>query len=153
MSLVIPLLLQALASGIASVGFSLLFGAPARCFPYCGLIGAVGWTAYLILEMTAAPTLATLAATILVVLLSRWYAVRGQCPATIFLTSAMVPLVPRRGLYWATYYAVNGELELAMDTGFEAFKMVVAIVLGIVLVLELPQRWFRAARRKPRQEG
>ena len=65
----------------------------------------------------------------------------------------MIPLVPGRGIYWATYYAVNGELELAMDTGFEAFKMVVAIVLGIVLVLELPQRWFRAARRKPRQDG
>lgn len=137
------LLLQVLAASVGTVAFSLLFGAPAKYFFYCGMIGGAGWLAYLLLlPLTSSPT-AIFIATVIVILMSRWYAVRKRCPVTIFLISGIIPLVPGAGIYWAAYYAVTNQLAMASETGFEALKVAVAIVLGIVFVFELPQKIFR----------
>ena len=92
--------------------------------------------------------MATFAATIGVILLSRWFAVRKRCPVTIFLISGIIPLVPGAGIYWTAYYIVTNQLKLASETGFLALKVAVAIVLGIVFVFELPQKFFEPRFRK-----
>ena len=79
------LLIQTLAAAVATVGFSLLFGVPARYYPSCALIGGVSWLAYLLLLPYSSVSIATFAATVIVILLSRWFAVREHCPVTIFL--------------------------------------------------------------------
>ena len=38
---------------------------------------------------------------------------------------------------------MTGQLDQALVTGFQALKMAVAIVLGIVFIFELPQGFFR----------
>ena len=61
--------------------------------------------------------------------------------------------VPRRcyvwcgaaGIYWTSYYLVMNEMDQALTTGYEAVKCAAAIVLGIVLAFELPQKLFRRA--------
>lgn len=127
-----------------TVAFSLLFGVPTRYYPYCGLIGGVGWFVYsLCIQYSTAPT-ASLAATVMVMLLSRLFAVRERCPVTIFMISGIFPLVPGAGVYWTAYYIVTNDLDMAAQTGFTAFKVAVAIVLGIVFVFELPQGIFRS---------
>ena len=137
------LLIQTLAAAVATVGFSLLFGVPARC----AMIGGVGWLAYLLLLPYSSVSIATFAATVIVILLSRWFAVREHCPVTIFLISGIIPLVPGAGIYRAAYYTVTNQLYLAVQTGFDAVKMAVAIVLGIVFVFEIPQAVFRIGSR------
>mgnify|MGYP003371754346 FL=1 len=82
-------------------------------------------------------------ATVLVILLSRFFAVRKRCPVTIFLISGILPLVPGAGIYWTAYYLVTNQLDLALSKGFLAVKVAVAIVLGIVFVFEIPQRFFK----------
>lgn len=136
------MLIQVPAAAIGTVGFSLLFGAPVRYYPYCGLIGGAGWLFYLSLLPVFSTFTATLAATVGVILMSRWFAVRKRCPVTIFLISGIIPLVPGAGVYWAAYYTVTGQFSMASQTGFTALKVAVAIVLGIVFVFELPQRIF-----------
>ncbi len=59
------------------------------------------------------------------------------------------PLVPGAGIYRAAYYTVTNQLYLAVQTGFDAVKMAVAIVLGIVFVLKFRRRYFRLAIREP----
>ncbi|ADL06643.1 threonine/serine exporter family protein [Lacrimispora saccharolytica] len=139
---------EAAAAVTGTVAFSLLFGVPGRFYPYCGLIGGSGWLVYAgLMNGVTAPS-AALAATIVVILLSRTFAVRERCPVTIFLISGIFPLVPGAGVYWTAYYIVTNELELAVRTGFLALKVAVAIVLGIVFVFELPQGFFRFAAKK-----
>ncbi len=141
--MIVQLLFQGIIATLATTAFSMLFGVPVRFYPYCGLIGGIGWLLYLILApLTAAPA-ATFFATVAVILMSRWFAVRKHCPVTIFLISGIIPLVPGTGIYRASYYTVTGQLAMAGQTGFEAVKIAVAIVLGIVFVFELPQRIFR----------
>ena len=92
------LLIQTCAAAMATIGFSLLFGVPARYYPSCALIGGVSWLAYLLLLPYSSVSIATFAATVIVILMSRWFAVRKRCPVTIFLISGIIPLVPGAGI-------------------------------------------------------
>ena len=75
----------------------------------------------------------------MVILLSRLAAVKERCPVTIFLISGIFPLVPGAGVYWTVYYMVTDQLYLAVQTGYTAVNVAVAIVLGIVVDYELQQ--------------
>lgn len=141
------LLLEAVAALIGTIAFSLLFGVPTRYYPYCGFIGGSGWVVYAVLLKWVTTPVAALIATIVVILLSRMFAVRKRCPVTIFLISGIFPLVPGAGVYWTAYYIVTDELALAARTGFMALKVAVAIVLGIVFVFELPQGFFEFVKK------
>ena len=139
-------LLQILAAGIGTVAFGALFGVPSNYYPYCGLIGASGWAVYVFLWMRTgfwSEAVVVFLATVLVILMSRFFAVRERCPVTIFLICGILPLVPGAGIYWTCYYLVTGQLDEASTRGFSALKAAVAIVLGIVFVFEIPQRFFK----------
>ena len=51
--------------------------------------------------------------------------------------------MPGAGIYWTCYYLGTGQLDEASTRGFSALKAAVAIVLGIVFVFEIPQRFFK----------
>ena len=139
-------LLQILAAGIGTVAFGALFGVPSKYYLYCGLIGASGWAVYVFLWMRTgfwSEAVVVFLATVLVILMSRFFAVRERCPVTIFLICGILPLVPGAGIYWTCYYLVTGQLDEASTRGFSALKAAVAIVLGIVFVFEIPQRFFK----------
>ncbi|WP_432630128.1 threonine/serine exporter family protein [Brotaphodocola sp.] len=146
--MILHLLTQTISASIATVGFSLLFGVPSRYYPCCALIGGVSWLAYLLILPYSSVSIATFASTVIVILMSRWFAVRERCPVTIFLISGIIPLVPGAGIYRATYYMVTEQLHQAVQTGFESVKVAVAIVLGIVFVFEIPQKVFQFGTNK-----
>lgn len=140
---------QVAAAGVGTVAFALLFGVPRKYYIHCGIIGGAGWLLYSLLYNNAGCTAteATFFATVLVILLSRLFAVWERCPATVFLISGIFPLVPGAGIYWTAYYLVTNQLREALSSGFAAVKAAVAIVLGIVVVFEIPYRFFRLRRR------
>lgn len=128
---------------VATVSFSLIYHVPTKFYFYCGMIGGLGWVCYKIatfLTLDAAES--AFIATLVVVCLSRFYAVRKRCPATVFLISGIFPLVPGAGVYWTAYYLVVDNLREAVTRGFDTIKIAVAIVLGIVIVFEFPQKMF-----------
>ena len=138
---------QVLAAVIGTVAFSVLYSVPREYYPYCGFIGGGGWLVYCLFIPHASAPEATFIAAILVVLLSRICAVWERCPVTIFLISGIFPLVPGGGVYWAAYYIVTAQMDLAAKTGFMALKVAVAVVLGIVIVFQIPQSAFKMKRR------
>ena len=75
-------------------------------------------------------------------LLSRLAAVPFRCPAQVFLLCGIFPLVPGAGIFWFTYYLTDSQFDLSMQSGWMASKVAIAIVLGIILAMELPQRLF-----------
>lgn len=70
------MMIQIIAAVIATVGFSVLFGVPSRYYPYCGVIGGAGWLVYLLTLEHFRTAGASLAATMVVIFLSRLAAVR-----------------------------------------------------------------------------
>lgn len=138
---------QVLAAMAGTFAFSILFGVPKKYYPFCGLIGGCGWIVYLLFAGFGAVA-ASLAATMAVVFFSRITAIWEQCPVTVFLISGIFPLVPGAYVYWTAYYFVTDDLRLAVQNGYMAVKIAFAIVLGIVFVFEIPQKFFRKLLRK-----
>ena len=139
---------ETLSACIGTIAFALLFGVPRRYYPLCGMIGAVGWVLFRAAEPFAGRMMAVFLASAAVVLLSRLFAVRAGCPATIFMVPGLFPLVPGAGIYWTIYELVMKNMTEALSRGFVALQDAVAIVLGIVVIFELPQRVFARARKK-----
>ena len=142
------LLVQTAAAFVGTFAFADLFGVPRAQYSSSGLIGAVGWCLYLVLVRYAGcgPTIAIILSSVLICVLSRIFAVMQKCPAQVFLLCGIFPLVPGAGIFWCTYYLVSADLPQALATGFGALKAAVAIVLGIILAMELPQRIFSGQR-------
>lgn len=137
------LMIELLAAGLGTAAFALLFSVPPAYYLRCGVIGGAGWLCYrLLLGLGTAPSI--FFATVLVVFFSRYSAVKRRCPVTLFLIPGIFPLVPGAGIYWTAYSIVVSRLDQAAGRGFATIKSAVAIVLGILLVFELPQGLFRA---------
>ena len=144
------MIFELISAAVGTVAFSLLFGVPRKFYLYCGGIGAAGWLMYkLMLEKVGLSiAVSVFLATVVIVLLSRYAAVFEKCPATVFLITGIFPVVPGAQIYWATYYLVTDQLYEALDSGFLALKIMISIVLGIVVVFELPYKFFRIRKSK-----
>lgn len=142
------LLTQALSAFVATMAFAALFGVPRPQYLTVGVIGAIGWTACLLLVRAAGctPTVAVILSSMLICICSRIAAIWQHCPAQVFLLCGMFTLVPGAGIFWCTYYLVSAQFGLALSSGFIAIKAAVGIVLGIILAMEIPQRIFSGKR-------
>lgn len=140
---------QALGAFLGTWGFAVLYGTDKEQYLLTGLIGIVGWLVYLVFlrYVGTSPAISTFFASVVVCLLSRFSAVPTRCPAQVFIICGIFPLVPGAGLFWFSYYLTAGEFDLSSHYGFVALKVAVAIVLGIIMAMELPQRWFSGRRR------
>lgn len=143
------LLVQTLAAFIGTTAFAVLFGVPRKQYVAAGIVGALGWLLYLILIRYAgmSAAIATLISTVFIGILSRVFAVVEKCPAAVFLLCGIFPLVPGAGVFWCTYYLISSQFDLSSTAGFTAAKIAIAIVLGIILAMELPQRFFSGRKR------
>jgi uncharacterized membrane protein YjjB (DUF3815 family) len=134
---------ELIASLMGTVAFSVLFGVPKKYYLDCGLIGLAGWLVYRLTQMAGVGnTFAVFFAVVIIILCSRITAVRRMCPATVFMITGIFPLVPGAQIYWAAYYLVTNQFDQAMSSGFTAIKVIIAIVLGIIFVFEIPGRFF-----------
>jgi len=127
---------------IGTIAFSHLFNVPKKHYVYCGLVGALGYLCYCLVNEKASSTLATFIATMLVVLTSRILTILRKCPITIFLISGIFPLVPGTSVYNTAYYFVVNDLGQATVWGINSLKIAFAIVLGIVFIVSIPRHMF-----------
>ena len=143
------ILWQCLAAFIGTFAFAILFGAPRKQYFTAGVIGAIGWVIYLLLTGSchSGPTVSITVATIIICILSRFSAVKDKCPSTVYLLCGIFPLVPGAGIFWFTYYLVSSQFYMSATAGFAAVKAAIAIVLGIIVAMELPQRLFSGKRK------
>jgi uncharacterized membrane protein YjjB (DUF3815 family) len=133
-----------ICSFMGTIAFSVLFNVPRRFYVWCGLTGMCGWLCYCVVLNRTSVTMASFLGTFLVVLMSRALAVWQKCPITVFLVAGIFPLIPGAGIYYTVYNVVQGNLAEAAVRGIGAVKVAFAIVLGIVFVVSIPKRWFKA---------
>lgn len=127
---------------IGTIAFSHLFNVHKKHYFFCGLVGAVGYLCYCLLDLRVGTGFATFVATMVVVLFSRILTVIRRCPITIFLISGIFPLVPGASVYNTAYYFVMNNLEEATTWGINSLKVAFAIVLGIVFIVSIPREFF-----------
>lgn len=144
------IVMQSIGAFVGTLAFAVLFGVPRKQYTACGVIGAIGWAVYLALTRycTISIGIAILLSSVVICILSRVVAVKDKCPSTVFLLCGIFPLVPGAGIFWCTYYLVSADMQMAAFTGFNAVKAAIAIVLGIIFAMELPQKVFSKRKVK-----
>ena len=137
----IRLIAEFFAACVGTIAFALLFQVPRKYYLYCGIAGACGWICYkLILPYTTEPV-SIFFATVLVIILSRSFAVYKRCPVTVFLIAGIFPLVPGTGIYFTVYAAISGEYMQAVASFVSAFKGGFAIAIAVVGGIIIPTRY------------
>ena len=145
------IILQTIVAFFATVSFAVLFQVPRHQYFWSGITGSLGWLCYLLVNQGYdSVVIASFAATLALTAVSRFFAVWRKTPITIFLICGIFPLVPGAGIYYTAYYFIIGDNAMAAAKGTETLKIAVAITLGIVIILSIPQKIFRLGLDKDR---
>ncbi len=144
---------DAIWSGIAALGFSLLFNVPVRTLPGCVAAGALGHALRtLLMQFGVGMEAGTLIAATAVGFLSLRFAQHWHTPPTIYAVAGAIPMVP--GVF--AFEAMMGLLRIATqpspDLGVLTEAIVSAVKTGLILAaiaggITMPGLLFR--RHKP----
>jgi len=132
----------------ACVAFSIVYNVSPRRIPLTCLGGALGWMVYLSLDF-ASNVPKYFIATVVISVYAEIMARLCRVPVTLFLTTAVLPLVPGGGMYYTMEYCVRGDTTAFMETGLQTLSIAGAIALGIMLVSSMVRMW--KVMRSPKQ--
>lgn len=140
---------QFIAAMLGVLAFAVLFHAPSRFYIPCGLCGALSWMVYLVVvqEFDAGVGVASLAASLVLAIVSAILAVQMKAPATIFLVTGIFPLVPGSNIYYAAYHMIQGELSTCAEKGVETLLIAGGIAVGLMIGSAFAQTCLKLARQ------
>lgn len=143
--------IQALLSFIATACFGVIFNAPTKVIPYCGLVGAVCWLLYYVL--TSFQHLEMIQATFLSAFLVAFMAhvlARTKCmPVIVFSVAGIIPLVPGGAAYNTMRNIVEQDYTTGLQNGMLVFMISGAIAMGLVfseVIMQVLFSFFRIGR-------
>lgn len=114
--------------------FALLLRVPRRFLLWCSLTGAFGYLIFLISEITLSePVFSYFLATLLIELASEILARRLKTLSTLFVTTALIPLVPGLGLYRTMYALVQNDLSGAASEGASTMIAILAMAAALAV--------------------
>ena len=126
---------QITAALIGSFGFVVFLKMKGKQIVMAGIGGGITWALYLLLESALGGLfLPNLLASIFVGVYAEVMARVNRAPATIFLTTGAVPLIPGGSLYYTMLGLVEQDEQLFADSGTKAAVIALAIALGFVCV-------------------
>lgn len=131
-------LLQLAAATLGSLGFSLIFNVRGRQLIFATLGGFLSWAVYLLLEPTGMSDVARyFISSVTITVYAEVCARLRRTPATVFLVSAAIPLIPGSSLYTTMVYAVHLNGPEFIRQGLHTLLLAGAISAGIILVSTL----------------
>ena len=131
--------IQLLTAFGGSLGFSLVFNIRNRFrLFFAGLGGVISWGIYLIFFSLIGGEIisyfiASVAFTFYAEVLARYY----KTPATLFLVSSAIPLIPGGSLYKTMSFAIGYEWSRFFQQGLLTLMLAAAIAVGILFAMGL----------------
>ena len=142
------ILIQIGLSFIATSCFGVIFNAPIKAIPWCGIVGSVGWTLYhLLSEAGVYEVHASFVGAFVVTIVAHIYARRFRMPMIVFSVSGIIPLVPGGIAYNAMRNIVEVDYLTGMEYGMRAFLISGAIAMGLVFAEVIMQLMYRSMRK------
>ena len=141
--------IRSLAAGLGTIAFALMFRVRKRHFVDCGVLGTITWLAYMIcIRIWNNEAIAVFVSGFAAVLASRVLAVLRRCPATVFLMTSLIPLLPGISLYRTIYYLLMGSAQISMHFGKLCFLTAFTIAVSIAVVQQIPRNWTIPVRKQ-----
>ena len=126
---------QLVSCGVASMGFALLFQAAVRQSFWAGLGGLVNCGCYLMVQNIWDNDFAAVMAGAAFVAAYAFVMSRvHRAPATIFLTTSIMPVIPGATLFYMMHGFVQADYGLAMQQTILLAQTCLAIAFGFLLV-------------------
>ncbi len=122
-----------LFAGINSVAFSIIFNVQRRDIIWVGLCGMLGY----FVTITAGQLgyfAGTLAGSMVIAAYSEMMARMRKRPATVFLVSGLLPIIPGSGMYQSMVFGIQGDSGNAIHTAYNVFLQLGGIIIGIVFI-------------------
>lgn len=129
------MIVHVLSATVAVYFFGFLFNIKGRQLFFSALGGGLAALAYevgMILNINLMLTLflATLCFSIYSEIMARLL----KTTVTTFAISGLIPLVPGKGMYMTMLYLVNGDMDLALNSGLTTLASAGIIALGVMVV-------------------
>lgn len=132
------LLYDFIICSMATFFFAILFRTPKKAVFSVTVMGGLGYVAYDLCRRAFSVTVGYFVGTLLISVCAEILARRRKMPALVFITPAVIPLVPGAGLYHTMRLFVYGEtmagLEKCIETLSCAGVMAVAIALAPMMI-------------------
>ena len=136
--------LQLAAAFSGSLGFALLFQVRRGKLLLASLGGLLAWAVYLALgSMIPQDVPRFFIASVVLTIYGEILARVVKCPATLFLVTAAVPLIPGGSLYHTMRYFVAGDFAACSAQGLNTLLLALAIAAGMIV----PTSLFQLIRR------
>ena len=130
------LLINFIFSFAVTAGFSIFFNAPKKSLIPCGIVGGIGWCAYILMSKSSyfSNVFSMVIASAVISLLSEILARKLKYPSINFIIPGILPLVPGLGLYNTMYSLVQKDYALAVSTGTDTLFKSGGIAIGILII-------------------
>ena len=141
------MLIQLVTAFTGSLGFALLFHVRKEKLLLASLGGLLAWGVYLLMGLaTDQEVVRYFAASVVLTVYAEFLARAVKCPATLFLVTAAVPLIPGGSLYHTMEYFMESDLDAFSHQGLNTVLLAVAIAVGMLF----PSSIFQLMRRSGR---
>lgn len=128
-------LFQCAAAFLACSGFCIMYNVHGWGVALCCLGGALGWAVYLAAGLaTGSIYLRYLVAGVAIAAYAEVMARVRKYPITAYLVVSFFPLVPGASIYYAMYYAIQGQRQMFLESGIQALGLASCLAIGTLLV-------------------
>lgn len=125
--------IQLISGFIVTFSFSIFFNAPKKSILICSTIGAMGWLVYIFSNFFTDIVVSTFLGAVCVGLVSSQASKYMRMPATIFIYTGIIPLVPGYGVYSTMQSAVTKNYFDMAKIGVDTILQAGAIAMGILV--------------------
>jgi uncharacterized membrane protein YjjP (DUF1212 family) len=140
---------------LACAGFALMYNVHGwGGAMLCCLGGALGWAVYLAGGLVTDNLYIRYAvAAVCIAVYAEVMARLRKYPITAYLVVSYFPLVPGAYIYYAMYYAIQGQRELALESGIRALGLAACIAMGTLLVTTWVRTWGTWKEQRGKKHG
>lgn len=132
---------QLISCGVASMGFALVFKAAVKQSVYAGVGGAVNCACYVAVKYLCGNDFAAvMAGAAFVAAYAYWMSRVHRAPATIFLTTSIMPVIPGATLFYMMHGFVQSDYGMASQQTILLAQTCLAVAFGF-LVIEIIIRY------------
>ena len=129
------MIIQVIAAFFVTIFFAIMFKSGPRQLVYSGLVGALGWLAYLlVIEANGTIVIASFVASLIISIMATLLSNIRKAPITIFQIPGIIPLVPGMGMYNTLYAVISNDIDMAMVHLFQTLQIAGAIAIGMMLI-------------------
>ena len=140
--------MQLVTAFLGSLGFALLFHVKRERLLLASLGGLLAWGVYLLMgQVTDQDVVRYFVASVVLTVYAEVLARMVKCPATLFIVTAAIPLIPGGSLYRTMEFFMENDLEAFSQQALTTVLLAVALAVGMLFPTSIFQL-LRRARRK-----